>query len=230
MIYISGDTHGEIDHKNISSDKVRKACGGLFPNYVIILGDFGFIWKNDPEDETEKWWLNWIEQKPWITLFLDGNHENHHRIKNLPTVNLFGNLVQQVSDKIFHLIRGNVYTIEDKTFFCMGGAESTDKEGRKAYIDWWPEEVPSYMNYYNALNNIENHSYTVDYVLTHTPPKYIHDKYYKDQERNNDSTAIMLEDIRTKLSFDKWFFGHMHDDRVFEWNYYARYKKGYVIE
>jgi hypothetical protein len=229
MIYISGDTHGEIDHKNISSEKVKKACGE-FPEYVIILGDFGFIWKNDPFNETEMWWLNWVNSKPWTTLFIDGNHENHFRLNNYPTVNMFGSTVGQITDNIFHLKRGNVYNIDGKTIFCMGGAESTDKENRKAYIDWWPEEVPSYKDYYNAEYNLQDVGFSVDYVLTHTAPQSILQEFYKGSDRYKDSTALMLEELRRRISYVKWFHGHMHEDIEYKGNsMIGVYHKGHII-
>lgn len=229
MIYIVGDTHGEIDHWKLNTSVVKKNCNE-YPQYVIVLGDFGFIWENDPKNEREIYWLNWLEKKPWTTLFIDGNHENHHRLNNYHTVNMFGSEVGQISDKIFHLKRGNIYYIEDKTFFCMGGAESTDKHLRKAYIDWWPEEISFYRDYYNAINNLQKVNYKVDYVLTHTAPKSIIEQYYNSSGRYKDPTSEMLEDIKNKVEYKKWFHGHMHEDKYYDHtNIYGVYDKYYII-
>lgn len=230
MIYILGDTHGEIDHHKLNTNKIFKNCNNHYPDYVIILGDFGFIWYNDSNNKTEQYWLNWIETKPWITLFIDGNHENFSRLNNFPNVYRWGNTVGQISDKIYHLKRGNIYTIENKNFFCLGGAESTDKLYRQAYINWWPEEVPSYKEYYNALENLEKYNFSIDYVLTHTAPKHILQKYYDD--RYNDPTALMLEEIYKKITYKKWYHGHMHEDIIYnekDIDIIGVYEKNYII-
>ena len=46
-------------------------------DFVIVCGDFGGIWK---DDERERYWLNWLAQKPFTLLFVDGNHENFDRL------------------------------------------------------------------------------------------------------------------------------------------------------
>lgn len=40
-------------------------------------------------------------------------------------------------------MRGEVYNIEDKKIFVMGGAYSIDKYMRKANISWWEQELPN---------------------------------------------------------------------------------------
>jgi predicted phosphohydrolase len=216
MIYLTGDTHGEIDHSNLNNDKVKKACGNEFPDYVIVLGDFGFIWSNDPYNAQEQYWLNWLDAKPFKILFIDGNHENFTRINKLPTVNMFGSEVGQVSDNVFHLRRGHIYTIENKTFFCMGGAMSVDKNERIPFISWWSEEIPSYAEYLKGKENLEKVNYKVDYVLTHTCPISIMRAYFDDTDKYNDSTCNMLESYKEDITFTKWLFGHMHEDLVLD--------------
>ena len=45
-------------------------------DYVIICGDFGGVWNKEVENKEEKHLLDWLEEKPFTTLFVDGNHEN----------------------------------------------------------------------------------------------------------------------------------------------------------
>ena len=73
MIYITGDTHGEIDIGKLSSKNFPQGNSLTKDDYIIILGDFGFIWKNE-SDKTEEYWMKWFKNKPWTTLFIDGNH------------------------------------------------------------------------------------------------------------------------------------------------------------
>lgn len=235
MIYVIGDTHGEMEHHKLSNSVVKSACNGVFPDYVIVLGDFGFIWDNNPDTSLERYWLKWLEEKPWITLFIDGNHENHVRLNKLPTVSMFESDVGQISDKIFHLRRGRVYTIENKTFFCMGGAESIDKAQRKAYVSWWPEEVPSFADYKRAKANLAKHDFEVDYVLTHTCPSSIFKEMYPEvwnMEETHDPTGDMLESFKSLTQHKAWYFGHLHEDRLKLVNnalYIASYEKGHLI-
>ncbi len=228
MIYIIGDTHGEIDHAKLNTATVKKACDGVYPDYVIVLGDFGFIWDNNPDTPKEKYWLSWLEDKPWITLFIDGNHSNHTRLNALPNVNMFGSEVGQVSDKIFHLLRGHIYTIENKTFFCMGGAMSIDKEWRTPFVSWWPTEIPSYAEYKLGLDNLKKYDNKVDYVLTHTCPISIMREWFDDTDKYSDSTCIMLESYKESIEYKIWLFGHMHLD-VKKDKFIASYNVGHII-
>ena len=49
MIFITGDTHGEIDIAKLNSKNFPQGNDLTKNDYVIILGDFGFIWKNEPD-------------------------------------------------------------------------------------------------------------------------------------------------------------------------------------
>lgn len=235
MIYLIGDTHGEMEHPKLNNSIVNSACNDVFPEYVIVLGDFGFIWENDPNNSNERYWLKWLEEKPWTTLFIDGNHDSHVRLNKLPTVSMFESDVGKVSDKVFHLRRGRVYTIENKKFFCMGGAESIDKAQRTAYVSWWPEEIPSFDDYKRAKKNLEKHDFKVDYVLTHTCPSSIFKEGYPElwnMEETHDPTGTMLESFKSILSFKTWYFGHLHDDKLITINdslYITSYTKGHII-
>jgi hypothetical protein len=104
---------------------------------VIICGDFGLPWCNDKEDD---YWLNWLEEKNFEILFVDGNHENFDLLYQFPVVERYGGKVHKVRKNIFHLMRGEVYEIEGKTFFAFGGASSVDKHLRVESISWWEQE------------------------------------------------------------------------------------------
>lgn len=48
-------------------------------DYVIICGDFGGLWTFEEESSREKDVLDWLNNKNFTTLFVDGNHENYTR-------------------------------------------------------------------------------------------------------------------------------------------------------
>ena len=44
-------------------------------DYVIICGDFGGVWIFAEESSREKESLDWLNNKNFSTLFVNGNHE-----------------------------------------------------------------------------------------------------------------------------------------------------------
>ena len=110
--YITGDVHGNIDCRKFDSPYFPAAEG----DYVIICGDFGAVW--DGTEEEQKL-LDWYNDKPWTTLFCDGNHENFDLLSKYPVEEWNGGKVHRIRPKVLHLMRGQVFTIEGKTFFVM---------------------------------------------------------------------------------------------------------------
>lgn len=79
MIYITGDTHGEIDR--FSKLYLPDEQNWNNEDYLIICGDFGFIFDNGA---VENWQLDELEKKPYTILWIDGNHENFKAIDEYP--------------------------------------------------------------------------------------------------------------------------------------------------
>ena len=67
MIYITGDTHGGFQRFNTRNFPQQKQMNRS--DYVVVTGDFGGVWDDSPR---EAYWLNWLEEKPFTTLFVDG--------------------------------------------------------------------------------------------------------------------------------------------------------------
>ena len=78
MIYITGDCHANFGR--FSTDIFPEQKEMTKGDYVIICGDFGGVWDKGEESPREKWYMNWLEDKPFTTLFVDGNHENFDRL------------------------------------------------------------------------------------------------------------------------------------------------------
>lgn len=239
MILLTGDLHGDIDISKLGTKKFPFGRNLCKDDFIIVTGDFGLVWSNDEENRKEQYWIDWLNDKPWTTLFVDGNHENFERLKRIPTASFLGGTVGVVSDSIFHLRRGEIYTINNKSFFTFGGAQSTDKEQRRIFIDWWPDEVPSYSEMDYGLSRLEDRGNSVDYIITHTAPirivrailevegySIIEDEFAL--ARTNDATSRFLSEIEKTVSFKKWFFGHMHEDVVVEDKYVGLYEN--IIE
>ena len=118
-IYITGDTHGTYD-----VNKFMKIKDMLTEDdYIIVLGDFGICWDNSGHDNIVR---NFWSSFECTVLFVDGNHENHTLLNSYPISEWNGGKVHAIGDKIKHLMRGQIFEIEGKTFFTMGGAASHD--------------------------------------------------------------------------------------------------------
>ena len=111
MIYITGDTHGGFQRFNTKNFPQQKQMGRS--DYAVVTGDFGGVWDDSPR---EAYWLDWLEEKPFTTLFVDGNHENFDRLGELPVHQWQGGKVHYVRPHVLHLMRGQVFEIDGITF------------------------------------------------------------------------------------------------------------------
>ena len=222
MIYLTGDTHGTIEigklsRANLAVERVEPGEG----DFVIILGDFGLVFAPDGQSAEERWWLKWLDKKSWTTLFIDGNHENFARLNALPEEEWRGGRVHRVSESVLHLMRGQVFEIDGRSFFTMGGAASHDRQFRKEGRSWWPEELPSEEELARADAALDGCGRRVDYVLTHCAPTLV-------QGRINptflpDRLTEYLQHVRDTTAFHRWFFGHYHVDREYDDGFCALY-------
>ena len=222
MIYLTGDTHGTIEigklsRANLAVERVEPGEG----DFVIILGDFGLVFAPDGQSAEERWWLKWLDEKPWTTLFVDGNHENFARLNELPEEEWRGGRVHRVSESVLHLMRGQIFEIDGRSFFTMGGATSHDRQFRKEGRSWWPEELPSEEELARADAALDARGRRIDYVLTHCAPTLV-------QGRINptflpDRLTEYLQHVRDTTAFHRWYFGHYHIDREYDDGFCALY-------
>lgn len=219
MILITGDIHGSNDISKLTNKSNPIFRQMTKEDYVIICGDFGLIWDNSKQD---MWWRKWLNERQFTTLFVDGNHENFDLLYEFPQEEWNGGKVHRISESIFHLMRGQVFDINGKKFFTMGGAESHDKEIRKLGKSIWLQELPNDDEYAEALVNLEKCNYKVDYVITHCAPTEIEHEVelviskkteYKYSYSKNKLTDF-LDDTEKKLQYERWFCGHYHCDYI----------------
>lgn len=243
MILLTGDTHG--NHRKLlyfvnSANTISEQCIDNEILYFIILGDFGYTWNNDIIQS----YINEVDvlNDKIKILFIDGNHENFNVLYNLPEVKMFDSVVGQLCKNTFHLKRGNIYNIEGKTIFTMGGAVSIDKQFRTPNVTWWEQEQPSHSEFENALNNLEKHNYDVDIILTHTCSNRVLNKYVDmlckgiDASHNtfkvDDNCMVkkFLDMVEEKTTFKNWYFGHFHTDMWLEEGITCVYNKIIKLE
>jgi hypothetical protein len=277
MICITGDTHGTIDISKLNhvASALRKVDDEN--HYMIIAGDFGMIWQQSYSDSQ----INTkdmiairrvYEKKPWITLFVDGNHENYSRLcteeyvkymrgeditgadqGEFPLVDMFGGKVQKIRDGVYHLLRGEIYTIHGKKILAFGGASSHDisdgildranfasddefyetvylwRKTRRMWrikdVSWWPQEIPNEDEMRHCMENLAKHDFKVDYIVTHCAPEMMHRLMGYDEP---DACNKFLQQVAEKTTFSKWFFGHYHQDAQLNEQYYVLYHNIYL--
>ena len=232
MIFITGDTHGDVRRFNNNSFYEQKEM--TKDDYVIILGDFGMVWDYSGESRYEKYWLDWLDEKPFTTLFIDGNHENHDRLDAMEVEQWHGGKVHKVRPSIIHLMRGQVFDIDGLKVFTFGGASSHDikdgvlepgdpriKRWNKDYdklcrinkMSWWDRELPSEAEMEEGRQNLDKVDWEVDFILTHctsaSTTAVIGVGSY-----DQDILTKYLQEIKEKITYKKWFFGHHHMDKV----------------
>ena len=103
MIYITGNTHGDINR--FKTEQTKKFTS---EDYLIICGDFGFIWNGGKKEEKQ---LEILSQKPYTILFVDGTHENFNLLNAYPTKRWNQGTVHEIRPNILHLMRGEIFGI-----------------------------------------------------------------------------------------------------------------------
>lgn len=214
-VYVTGDVHGRAEYgsSRFAFKNWPLARTLTRDDAVIVAGDFGFVWDGS---NAEKYWLDWLESKPWTTCFVDGNHENHQMLGELPVREWNGGLVHEARPHVLHLMRGEVYGIDGLTVLTMGGAASNDRQYRKEGRSWWPEEMPSEGEMDRCRASLDRVGWKVDYVVTHEAPAALAEKLCRERGREyrGDRLQRFLAELDGRLGYRAWFFGHYHDD---EW-------------
>ncbi|WP_233539389.1 metallophosphoesterase [Collinsella sp. AM28-11LB] len=167
-VYVTGDIHGGVDMQKLRDWDLGDSLTS--DDYLIIAGDFGFLWDFSAEECAD---IAWLESRPYTVLFIDGNHERFDHWAERPMELWHGGLTQRLSDTspVRRLTRGEVFELDGSTIFTMGGATSVDKEYCIPYSSWWPQELPDERNFEEARTKLGSVGWKVDYVITHTAPR-----------------------------------------------------------
>lgn len=221
MIFITGDIHGDYDIRKFKTDTFPIQKDLSRSDYMIICGDFGLVWDNSAE---EKYWRKWLDEKPWTTLWIDGNHENFELLKEYPTEDWHGGKIQKITDNIFHLCRGYVFEIDGRKIFAFGGAESHDKEHRILGQSIWNEEVPTEEEIQQGRKSLDDVNWNVDIVITHSISTKLQTYIFEGWGGYgiNRQTDFFGE-LDEKLSFSMWFSGHYHIDMNYDDKHFLIY-------
>ncbi len=242
-LYITGDTHG--DFQRFQPKRFREQNALTKDDVMLICGDFGGVWFGDGRDDTG---LDFLEQRPFTTAFVTGNHENYDALRTYPLEEWNGAAIRRVRPSVILLERGQIFELDGKRFFTMGGASSHDiQDGilepddpqfrrkrrrldarnalyRVNHRSWWKDELPSETEYQAARTALDKAGWEVDCIITHCCPSSIQDEFGGGLYQRDDLTEF-LEEVRQRCRFRSWFFGHYHEDAVIEEQYVMLYEK-----
>lgn len=236
IIYITGDCHGDWGRK-LSSKVFTEQKEMTRDDFVLVCGDFG-VWI---DDNTERYWLDWLQKKNFTLCFVDGNHENFDRLygTEFPVVDFHGGKAHKIRENVFHLMRGYVFELCGKKIFAFGGASSHDiqdgildrndfvddddfadtrrqwdkanKMYRINHISWWKQELPSQEEMNFGLKTLREHGNKVDFIVTHCCPQNIANVFSGGMYKPDILTEY-FDTVAEITEFKKWFFGHYHND------------------
>ena len=241
--FITGDTHG--DFRRFLPENFYEQESLTKEDFVLICGDMGGVWYGDGRDDEG---LDFLEQRPFTTLFVTGNHENYDVLRTYPLEEWQGGKIRRICPSVLLLERGQVFEIEGKRIFTMGGASSHDiQDGildpddpqffhkvqlldargaafRVNHRSWWQEELPSREEYLEARKNLDKAGWNVDYIVTHCAPTSIQNELLGTWPRPDELTDF-LEEVRQRCRFRYHFFGHYHGDGVIQKQFVLLYQK-----
>lgn len=156
-----------------------------------------------------------------------------NRLYSYPIKEWHGGKVHEIRSNVLHLMRGEVFTIEDKKFFAFGGASSHDiqdgildydnwkseakkleQQGKYMFrvrgLSWWNEELPTTEEMQHGIDNLKEHNNKVDYILSHSPST---SELYLMGGKGLYETDVLtnyLEEVKAATEYKKHLFGHMH--------------------
>lgn len=200
MIYVTGDIHGDYD--SLMDRQLSRLKKG---DKLLVTGDFGFVWDNSNKEKSN---LKKLAKKKYDILFVEGAHENFELLKEYPEVDLYQGKGYKLDHNIYCLKRGEIYMIDGKSVFALGG-------GLPPYEDEPREDPPSMptdeeLKY--AVDNIQSHRRRVNLILTHEAPASV--KRMVDRNATVNDLNIFLDTVMKNTRYDKWFFGALHQDRA----------------
>jgi len=215
MIYVTGDTHGDLERfKKPMFRKIKKR------DTLIICGDFGFIWDGG---KREKRILKWLGKRRYDVLFVDGVHENFDELESYPVEQWNGGNTRVISGKLRQLMRGNVFNIDGKKVLAFGGGDRDEDVQRSD-----SKCAPSPEDFEQAMSALEKHDCKIDYIVSYEPPAMITEflalgKNASDTlcQSVSDTLNYYLDKINEKADYERWFFGRHHINKIIPKKHFA---------
>ena len=207
MVYITGDIHGDLsdlDSRNIS--RLKKG------DTLIVTGDFGFIWDNSKSELRN---IKKLSKKKFTILFVEGVHENFELLENYDECEIFGAKAKKITDNIYCLNRGEIYEIENNSYFCLGGGDVDDIFEKSEDI-FEQKSMPTDEQLQHAVDNLQQTGKKIDYIITHEAPASVKKLIRRDSNIND--LNLFFDTILHNVRYKNWYFGSLHTDRALSTN------------
>ncbi|MDD4222369.1 MAG: hypothetical protein WCQ63_00315 [Methanomethylophilus sp.] len=180
-------------------------------DFLIILGDCGAM---APRVDREAV-VRCYRALPCSVLYLDGSRDDYDTLSDYPPFRWNGGLIQVISRGILHLMRGQVFRLDGKTFFVAGGAATLDRSESDKYWDWWPEQDPGPADWEAAETALNACDRQVDYVLScDCPVRWRAEVAVCDPTaaESPSEASRWLDGLEPTINYRHWFFGNYAAD------------------
>ncbi len=202
MVIVTGDMHG--DEERLYDAGLRQLSAG---DTLIIAGDFGFLWDGS---KREKKILKYLGTRKYNVCFLDGAHDDVSKLNRYRKTVYKGGVVHRIYKKLYHMCRGQIFTIDGLKIYTFGGGEVTDLA-----VPGSDEKLPTREEMLEGSENLAECSDTVDYIITHEPPAKIKNALRFRSQKPSDVNVLnaYFEELNSNCKFRKWYFGSIHLDK-----------------
>lgn len=215
---ITGDTHGQVEMRLSELADLYK---GIIPEEtaMIILGDAGINYYLNKTDLKHK---RQISAYGIAIYCVRGNHEERpQNINNMIYCydeEVHGSVAYEIGFPLIrYLLDGQTYNINGYRVLVIGGAYSIDKYYRlQNGWQWFPDEQLTQVEMERITQNVQGQEF--DFVFTHTCPLAWEpvDLFLRgiDQSLVEKDMEIWLNELKEKIQWNVWCFGHYHADRI----------------
>ena len=217
-VYITGDTHGAVVHR---VEQLLQVYQEIVPEdtMFIILGDGGLNYYMNKKDRRNK---QEVEDKGVYVYCVRGNHEA--RPSDVPGMKLVHDenvngavWMEEDFPHIRYFCDWGIYEIDGLRTLVIGGAYSVDKHYRLARGFCWFENE-QLTDYEMRACTYSTEGRYFDLVLSHTCPFSWRptDLFLNcvDQSTVDNTMEKWMEQLKNKINWGIWLFGHYHADRL----------------
>lgn len=191
MFAVTGSTLGECGYLGLLKDPIVQSMSKH--DYLVMLGNSGITEPRVDFRET----VSKYRDLPCSILVIDGSTDDYDLLSDHPLFPWNGGMTQNLSRNITRLMRGQVFAIQGKTIFSMGGALSKERTDFGKYYDWWPEQEISEEDLMEAESNLAHREH-VDWVFSCERPACWD---------SNGGYAI-LDGLSTRIPYGHWYFSN----------------------
>lgn len=245
MLYLTGDTHGDIVERFSYRENpfLRELTKD---DVVVVLGDVGLMWPLENKTDTEKaadYIMRQLESKPFTIIFLFGNHDNYDYAETLPEITWSCGPVSIEDGYVRPVVIGdktykNRYMVDSWTvadlsgYHCLLCAHADSHDIEHLYREDDIEGIAMAKRRGEWYRVAHESWWPQEKLDIDTVEPFIkkHEDEHFDAILTHDCPSLFCKEfglaateqeeyfdsLRERLDFDVWVHGHMHK----EWAYY----------